>query len=112
MRRLYLKGENETITNPPLGVFIVLNDKEVLCYGSFHQSIEFKQGTIIPIRLRIEIGRTPVKNAIKEYYDLCYLNWSAPITISKYPFILNIASKIAEMVKELPDEVIFRWLPL
>ncbi len=110
IRRLYIKGEN--ITNVPLGLFVILSDNEALCYNSIHQSVELKQGTVIPVRVKLEIGNTPILDMIKEYYDLCYLNWSSPITISKYPLILNIANKIADTVKELPDEIIFNWLPL
>ncbi len=110
IRRLYLKDEK--ISNVPLGLFVILNDKEVLCYNSYQQSIELKQGTIIPVKLKLEMGSTPIVDIVREYYDLCYLNWSSPITTSKYPLILNIANTIADMVKELPDENIFKWLPL
>ena len=38
IRRLYLKNEDGDLENPPSGIFIVLNDKEILCYGSLRQS--------------------------------------------------------------------------
>jgi len=112
IKRLYSKNEDGSVENPPSGIFIVLNDTEALCYSSLHQSLELRQGTVVPVKLKLEIGKTSPVDMMKEYYDLCYLNWSAPITISKYPFVLNIANEIAEMVKEVPDENIFRWLPL
>jgi hypothetical protein len=112
MRRVYSKV-NGTVENPRAGMFGIVSDSEAICCSSLSQSTELKQGTVIPIRLKKEIGRdSSIEDLVKEYYDLCYLNWSAPITISKFPVILNIANNIAEMVKEVPNEIIFKWLPL
>ncbi|MCD6371438.1 MAG: hypothetical protein J7L39_01855, partial [Candidatus Aenigmarchaeota archaeon] len=110
IRRLYLT-ENGNIKNPESGIFLILNENEALGYISLQKYVELKQGTFIPVRIVKYFGETDMKKIIVEYYDLCCLNWTAPITLSKYPFILNIANKMAEMVKENPEHEIYKWLP-
>jgi len=110
MRRLYAI-EDGSIKNPESGIFLILNENEALGYISLQKYIELKQGTFIPVRIIKNIGTSSIEKTIKEYYDLCCLNWSAPITLSKFPFILNIANKMAEMVKENPEPEIYKWLP-
>ena len=110
MRRLYAI-EDGSIKNPESGIFLILNKNEALGYISLQRYIELKQGTSIPVRIIKYIGKSDMEKTIKEYYDLCCLNWSAPITLSKFPFILNIANKMAEMVKENPEPEIYKWLP-
>lgn len=110
MRRLYAIDDG-SIKNPESGIFLILNKNEALGYISLQRYIELKQGTSIPVRIIKYIGKSDMEKTIKEYYDLCCLNWSAPITLSKFPFILNIANKMAEMVKENPELEIYKWLP-
>ncbi|MHA1505875.1 MAG: Piwi domain-containing protein [Candidatus Asgardarchaeia archaeon] len=110
MRRLY-SFEDGNIKNPESGIFLILNENEALGYISLQRYIELKQGTFIPVRIAKYIGKSDMDKTIKEYYDLRCLNWSAPITLSKFPFVLNIANKMAEMVKENPESEIYKWLP-
>jgi argonaute-like protein implicated in RNA metabolism and viral defense len=91
-------------TNPEPGVFVVLNDKEAILASSSHHELVLKQGTVVPVRIVVSIGSDNVSRIVSEYRALTYLNWTSPVTISKYPLVLNVANRIAELVKERLDE--------
>jgi hypothetical protein len=109
IRRIY--AYDDSWKNPEIGVFIVVNDKEAILVSSLQHAIQLRQGTIIPIRLIQNVGDEKMEKIVREYHDLSYLNWTAPITTSKYPLVLNIANKIAVMAKEQMSEELFHYFP-
>jgi len=104
--RFYLSDGKEK--NIPAGYGIIVNDREAFLSTSNYDERELKQGTIIPVRLKLEIGDDDIKDILKEYHDLTYLNWLAPQTTAKQPFIMKIADKFAELTREgVPTESMF-----
>lgn len=95
--RFFLTENNK---NLPAGYAVLLNDKEGLISSSNYDDRELKQGTVIPVRLRLELGNESILNVVKEYHDLTYLNWPAPYTTAKHPLVITIAEKFAELTRE------------
>ncbi|MBI4258742.1 MAG: hypothetical protein HY619_07290 [Thaumarchaeota archaeon] len=110
-RRIFSLGE--VLQNPESGVFARVNNKEALLVCSLQHAVQLQQGTAIPVRLVRAIGSSDIEGIVSEYRALTYLNWAAPITSSKYPLVVNIANRIAQLVKELTDiRMLEAYLPL
>jgi hypothetical protein len=95
--RFFLTGNYK---NLPAGYAVVINAAEGLISSSNYDDRDLKQGTVVPVRLRLEIGNEPIADILKDYHDLTYLNWLAPYTTSKHPLLLTIAEKFAELTRE------------
>ena len=99
--RFYLYDkQSETYDNLPAGYAIVINSKEILLSTSNYDERGIRQGTIIPIRLRLDVGDDYIVDVVKEYHDLTYLSWQAPTTTSKVPLVITIAERFAELTRE------------
>ncbi len=99
--RLYLYYKNQDrYQNIPAGYAIVMNDEEALLSSSNYDDRELRQGTVVPIHLRLEIGNENIIELLKEYHDLTYLNWQAPTTTAKHPLVIIIAERFAELTRE------------
>ena len=95
--RFFLAGNCK---NLPAGYSVVLNTTEGLISSSNYDDRELRQGTVVPVRLNLEIGSESIVNILKEYHDLTYLNWPAPYTTAKHPLLITIADKFAELTRE------------
>lgn len=95
--RFYLSNN---FKNVPAGYSIILNETECLLSTSNYDSRELRQGTIVPIKLRLEIGKSKIVDILKEYHDLTYLNWSAPYTTAKHPLVITVAERFSELTRE------------
>jgi hypothetical protein len=95
--RFFLAGNYK---NLPAGYAVVKNATEGLISSSNYDDRDLKQGTVVPVRLKLEIGNDSIVDILKEYHDLTYLNWLAPYTTSKHPLLLTIAEKFAELTRE------------
>jgi len=94
--------------NPPAGYTLILNDKEALLSTSNYDDRELRQGTVIPIHLKLEFGDEDIIDLVKEYHDLTYLNWRAPAVTGKHPLVLTLAERFAELTREgIPAESMF-----
>lgn len=91
---------SESHKNLPAGYSVLLNAREGLISSSNYDDRELRQGTIIPVRLRLEFGNESILNVLKEYHDLTYLNWPAPYTTAKHPLLITIAERFAELTRE------------
>jgi hypothetical protein len=98
-------------SNPESGILLQLRDGSALMAISSQRGVEMKQGTVCLVRIKRVVGLSDILSIAKEYHDLAYLNWTAPITISKFPIVVNLAHKIAEMMKDLRDDGIFKFFP-
>lgn len=95
--RFFLSGNYK---NLPAGFSVVINAAEGLISSSNYDDRDLRQGTVVPVRLKIEIGNDSIVDILKEYHDLTYLNWLAPYTTSKHPLLLAIAEKFAKLTRE------------
>ncbi len=94
--------------NLPAGYAVVINSVDGLISSSNYDDRELRQGTVIPVRLKLEIGHEAITDILKEYHDLTYLNWTAPYTTSKHPLLMTIADRFAELTREnVPTENMF-----
>lgn len=99
--------------NPESGVFARLNSGEAMLVCSLQHAVTLRQGTAVPVRLTRCIGNSHIERIVREYLALTYLNWAAPVSASKYPLVLNIANRIAQLVKEQSDlKMLEAYLPL
>lgn len=94
--------------NIPAGYSIILNNSEAFLSSSNYDDRELRQGTIVPIKLKLEIGQDKIVDILKEYHDLTYLNWPAPYTTAKHPLLITIAERFSELTREnIPTENMF-----
>lgn len=94
--------------NVPPGYGIVLNDSEGMISTSNHDDRELRQGTVVPVQLKIELGKDEIVNIMTEYHDLTYLYWLAPQTTAKQPLVLKIAQKFSERTRDnIPTDSLF-----
>jgi argonaute-like protein implicated in RNA metabolism and viral defense len=99
--RFYLYDrKSNNYKNLPAGYAIVVNDKEAFLSSSNYDGRELRQGTVIPIRLRLDIGDENIIDILKEYHDLTYLNWPVPRTTAKHPLVITIADRFSELTRE------------
>lgn len=107
--RFYLYDtKRDTYQNLPAGYAVVVDDQEAFLSSSNYDERELRQGTVIPVRLRLEIGDEAITDLLTEYHDLTYLNWQAPTTTAKHPLVIAIADKFAELTREgVPAEGMF-----
>ena len=85
-----------------------MNNREAFLSTSNYDERDLKQGTVIPVRLKLEIGDDNIIDILKEYHDLTYLNWLAPETTAKHPLVVRIAERFAELTREgIPTESMF-----
>ena len=98
----------EEYKNIPTGYGIIVNDREAFSFTSNYDERTLKQGTVIPVRLKLDIGNDDIIDILKEYHDLTYLNWLAPETTAKHPLVVRIAERFAELTREgVPTESMF-----
>lgn len=99
--RFYLYDSNtRRYRNAPVGYALTVSDKEALLSTSTYDDRELRQGTIIPVHLKVEIGSEDILDVVKEYHDLTYLNWRAPLVTGKHPLVLTLAERFAELTRE------------
>lgn len=99
--RFYLYDTKlDTYQNLPAGYAVVVDDQEAFLSSSNYDERELRRGTVIPVRLRLEIGDEAITDLLTEYHDLTYLNWQAPTTTAKHPLVIAIADKLAELTRE------------
>ncbi|RLF98047.1 hypothetical protein DRN58_07715 [Thermococci archaeon] len=104
--RFYLYDEE--YKNIPPGYGFIMNNREAFLSTSNYDERDLKQGTVIPVRLKLEIGDDNIIDILKEYHDLTYLNWLAPETTAKHPLVVRIAERFAELTREgIPTESMF-----
>jgi hypothetical protein len=106
------KVRDQNILNIDSGLVVILNNQEALVCVSGHPEIGLKQGTVKLMHIKTEVleSDTTIKELVREYYDRTFLNWIAPVTLSKYPPELNISQKIAEITKEVDITQDFTYL--
>ena len=103
----------EVPQNPESGIYVNLNNNESILVCSLQHGVPLQQGTSVPVRLIKVLGTSPIDKIVSEYRALTYLNWSSPVSASKYPLVVNIANRIAELVKESADtRMLESYLPL
>jgi hypothetical protein len=107
--RFYLYDrKRDRYRNLPAGYAIVVDDQEAFLSSSNYDERELRHGTVIPVRLKLEIGDETITDLLKEYHDLTYLNWQAPTTTAKHPFVVTVADRFAELTREgIPAESMF-----
>jgi len=99
---------NDKNLNLPAGYGIIINEREAFLSTSNYDNRGLRQGTVIPVRIKLEFGNDTIIDILKEYHDLTYLNWQAPITTAKRPLIVTIADRFAELTREgVPAENMF-----
>ena len=86
--------------NIPAGYCAVINSREAYLSTSNYDRRELNIGTVIPMKLRVEIEEDDILDIVKEYHDLTYLNWHSPITTPKLPFVVKISDRFAELSRE------------
>ena len=75
---------------------------------SNYDSRGLRQGTVMPVRIKNELGDDLITNILMEYHDLTYLNWQTPFTTAKHPLVVTIANRFAELTREgVPTENTF-----
>jgi len=103
---------NDTIVNVDPGSVAVFNNEEALICVSGHPELGLRHGTAKLMHMKSELsdsGKT-IGELVREYYDRTFLNWIAPVTLSKYPPELNISQNIAEITKEVDISQDFTYL--
>jgi hypothetical protein len=99
--RFYLYDiDRDRYQNLPAGYAVLLDDKQGFLSSSNYDERELRQGTVIPVCLKLEIGNEEIVDLLKEYHDLTYLNWQAPATTAKHPLVLTVADRFAELTRE------------
>jgi hypothetical protein len=94
--------------NLPAGYGIIINEDEAFLSTSNYDNRELRQGTVVPVKIKLEFGNDAITDILKEYHDLTYLNWQAPITTAKHPLVVMIADRFAELTREgVPTENTF-----
>lgn len=95
-------------SNLPAGCGIIINENEALLSTSNYDNRQLRQGTVVPVKIKLEFGNDSIMDILKEYHDLTYLNWQAPKTTAKHPLVVTIADKFAELTREgVPTENMF-----
>lgn len=97
-RRIYM--DDNAYRNVPPGYALIINEKEGILSTSNYDAQDMKQGTVVPIHLKIEVGDENIIDVLKEYHDQTYLNWRAPETTAKHPLVVKIAERFAELSRE------------
>jgi hypothetical protein len=97
-RRIYM--DNDAYKNVPPGYALIINEKEGILSTSNYDAHDLKQGTVVPIHLKIEVGDENIIDVLKEYHDQTYLNWRAPETTAKHPLVIKIAERFADLSRE------------
>lgn len=107
----YDRGSNK-YGNLPAGYAVIVNDSEALLSTSNYDERKLRQGTIVPVRLKLELGNDDILDIVKEYHDQTYVYWLAPFTTSKTPSVTTIANKFAELTREGVSAENFFYLDL
>lgn len=97
-RRIYM--DDNAYKNVPPGYALIINKKEGILSTSNYDAQYLKQGTVVPIHLKIEVGDENIIDVLEEYHDQTYLNWRAPETTAKHPLVIKIAERFAELSRE------------
>lgn len=101
-----------SVINVNSGTVVEFNEKESLICVSGHPDTGLRHGTAKLMHLQSEICESSktIFELSREYYDRTFLNWMAPVTLSKYPPELNISQNIAEITKEVDINKDFTYL--
>ncbi len=103
---------NDMVVNVNSGSVVEFNETESLLCVSGHPDTGLRHGTAKLMHLKSEICESgkPIFELSREYYDRTFLNWMAPVTLSKYPPELNISQNIAEITREVDINKDFSYL--
>ena len=110
--RLFRKSGKKQIKNIKHGTILIKNDQESIICTSGHPKLGIRKGTKRLLRIRAEIinsGKT-IEDITNEYYDRTFLNWMAPMTLSRFPPELVISNNIARILKEVDIKKEFPYL--
>lgn len=104
--------KNDIIVNVNSGSVVEFSNTESLICVSGHPATGLRHGTAKLLNVNSEISESgkAIYALSREYYDRTFLNWMAPVTLSKYPPELNISQKIAEITKEVDINQDFTYL--
>jgi len=110
--RLFKQINGELLNVDPGVTLIFKNRNEALLCTSGHPERGITQGTAKLLHIRAELieSTMSIKEIVREYYDRTFLNWTAPVTLSKFPPELNISQKIADITREIEIKKQFVYL--
>ena len=91
---------------------ILLSNESAIVLNSHISTKDNKIKSMIPIKIHRMIGKSDIITLCKEYLYLSRLNWNDPILLSKNPLVLNIANKMASMIKDLRTSEPLKFFPL
>jgi hypothetical protein len=103
---------DNSIVNVNSGLVAEFSDKDALICVSGHPETGLRHGTARLMHLRSEISESKktISELAREYYDRTFLNWMAPVTLSKLTPELNISQNMAEIAKEVDIVQEFTYL--
>jgi hypothetical protein len=106
------EARNDDILNVESGSVAEFGDTEALVCVSGHPQLGLKHGTakLMHIKSELSTSQNTIADLVREYYDRTFLNWIAPVTLSKYPPELNISQNIADIAKEVDITKDFTYL--
>ena len=85
------------INNSSRGNYVVLDEREAILIAS-----EAHQGTAVPLTIEKETpSDATIEQLLQEYFDRIYLNWGAPITLSKWSIELTLSKNLSELAAEV-----------
>jgi hypothetical protein len=85
------------INNASRGNYVVLDEREAILIAS-----EAHQGTAVPLTIEKETpSDATIEQLLQEYFDRIYLNWGAPITLSKWSIELTLSKNLSELAAEV-----------
>jgi len=85
------------INNASRGNYVVLDEREGILIAS-----EAYQGTAVPLTIEKETpSDATIEQLLQEYFDRIYLNWGAPITLSKWSIELTLSKNLSELAAEV-----------
>ena len=86
-----------SINNASRGNYVVLDEREAILIAS-----EAHQGTAVPLTIKKETpSNAAIEQLLQEYFDRIYLNWGAPITLSKWSIELTLSKNLSELAAEV-----------
>ena len=104
--------ERNKYGNIPSGYAVIKNKNEAFLSTSNYDERKLRHGTVVPVRLKLELGTDRIIDIVKEYHDQTYVYWLAPFTTTKTPLVLTVADKFAELTREGVSAENFFYLDL
>lgn len=110
--RLFKQVNGKLVNVDPGTTLIFKNNNHALICTSGHPELGVSQGTAKILHIRVELAESKrsIQDLIREYYDRTFLNWTAPVTLSKFPPELNVSQKIADLSREIQIKKEFTYL--